>query len=80
MSKTKQGKATSGKRWSVCVPFTGYVVVEVEGPETEQDAIDAAMEEELNYKKAEEVEFHRHVVQGNVCYATMRAASAEEIR
>lgn len=72
------------KRWSVAVPFTGVVYVEVEADD-EDAAIDAAMDEaslmgdDGRINDTIEWEAHRHVVRGNVCYAHTREASAEEM-
>ena len=79
MAKRKTAATEPKKKWSVSVPFTGYVTVDVEA-DSEEEAIGVALgSEDLDITKAEGVEFHEHVVRGNVCYAVMRDASAEEV-
>lgn len=67
------------KRWSVSVPFAGYVIVEVDAASKEA-AIKAAMEsEELDINNAVDVAYLRHIVDGNVCHAPLHEAEADEI-
>lgn len=67
------------KRFSVSVPFTGYVVIEVDADDEESAIAAALMSEDLDFKNAEEVEFHKRVVRGNVCSAVLSEAEAMEI-
>lgn len=72
------------KRWSVAVPFTGVIYVEVDADD-EESAINAGLNEaSLTDKRghindAIEWESCRHVVRGNVFYGHTREASAEEV-
>lgn len=65
--------------WSVAIPITGVIYTEVEGVETEEEAIEAALEQSFKSKDISEWEMHRRVVQGNVCHAHTREATAEEM-
>lgn len=58
------------KQWSVTLPITGYVVVEVETDDDgdEEDAIETALSSEVSIKDVQEWETLRRVNQGNVCY------------
>lgn len=70
------------KRYSVSVPFAGYIVIEVEAPD-EDSAIEAAMgHDDCDICKAfdegyvGEVNFYRTILQGNVCYPSVMKAEA----
>lgn len=54
----------------VAVPVTGVIYKEV-CADSEEEAVETALNE-LDYEleDIEEWEIHRHVVKGNVCYAT----------
>lgn len=62
------------KRYTVLLPITGVICVEVEA-ETEKDAIDAALSsDDLTTDKIEEWEAHRQIVKGNVFYGSQNEA------
>lgn len=64
------------KTYSVAVPISGVIHVEVEA-DSKEEAIDKALEsEQLTLENIDEWTPHRHLVQGNVCYATQRQANA----
>lgn len=65
--------------WSVSIPITGVIYTEVEGAETEEEAIEKAMEQSFKSRDISEWEMHRRVVEGYVCNAHTREASAEEV-
>lgn len=68
------------KKWAVSIPFTGYVTVEVEAKD-EKAAIAAAWEsDDLTVENAGDVEFHRSVVEGNVCHAVMWEIEVREAK
>jgi len=66
------------KRWSVQVPITGFVVIEVEADD-EESAIDAALEASPITDDIQEWEMHRYTNRGNVAYGSCTEANAEEI-
>lgn len=67
------------KRFIVSVPFTGYVNVEVEAADKD-GAIKAALTSpKLNFRDADEIRYHKHVVKGDVCSAVLEKADAEEV-
>lgn len=68
-------------KYEVSLPFTGYVVVEVEAL-TRSAAIDAAFEvaDLSNEDSVVEVQFHKHVTRGNVCSAVLNDAEAQEVK
>lgn len=66
------------KRYSVSIPITGYVIVEIDA-ESEEAAIEAALDTEITSDLIEEWETHRQVTRGNVCSAILNSAEAEEI-
>ena len=79
MASKKGAAAPAKKRWSVSVPFTGYVVVEVEADD-EKSAIEAALEsDKLDINDCEECEFHDYVARGNVFYGVQNEAEALEL-
>lgn len=71
------------KKYSVSLPFSGYVYVDVEA-ESEKDAINNALESAQMRCFAEgnteivEWDFFKNIVQGNVCYAPCSQAEATE--
>jgi hypothetical protein len=70
---------TMAKTYSVAVPISGVIYVEVEA-EDEKDAIEKALDsDQLTQDNLERWEAHRHIVQGNVCYAVQWEAEAELI-
>lgn len=67
----------SKKNYSVLIPFTGYVNVDVEGIKNKEEAIEMAFEK-LNkensfdeYIKYGELEYHEVVANGNCCSAVL---------
>lgn len=67
------------KKWSVAVPISGVIHVEVEA-EAEEEAMEAAFNsEDLTLDNIEEWEAHRKIVQGNVCYALQWEIEVTEI-
>ncbi len=77
--KTAAPPGPAKKRWSVSVPFTGYVVVEV-AADDEKSAIEKALSSDLDIHDCEECEFHDVIVGGNVFYGVQNEAEAEEIK
>lgn len=65
------------KKYSVELPIAGRAIVEVEAIGPEQ-AISEAMQA-VTFDHVEEWDAYKHIVQGNVCYAPVHRASAEEI-
>lgn len=66
-------------RYSVQLPVTGYIMVDVEA-ENEAAAIDAALDVEgLTNDMIEEWEIHRQTNRGNVAYGSCTEANAELI-
>lgn len=64
--------------YSVAVPITGYIVVEVNA-ETEEEAFDLAFESEfLTLDNIEEWEAHTEVTRGNISYAIMKESRGAE--
>lgn len=67
------------KKYLVNLPITGYISIEVEA-KNEEMAIDKAFEsEECNLDNLIEWEACESVCEGNVCYAILTDAEAEEI-
>jgi hypothetical protein len=66
------------KRFLVTLPVSGHVSVEVEAEDGEA-AIQAAFDKSFTKEDIEEWDIHRHLVRGNVCYATYHRAEAEEL-
>lgn len=65
--------------WSVRVPMSGFVVVEVEATSEEQ-AIEAALEsDDLIIANIEQCDFHAHIVRGNVFYGILNEPEAEDL-
>jgi hypothetical protein len=59
------------KRYTVLVPISGCVYVDVIA-ESEDEAVEKAVNGEVEGEypdRPEEWESHRHITQGNVCYA-----------
>jgi hypothetical protein len=65
-------------KYSVQLPVTGYIIKEVEAA-NEAAAIEAALELPATADEIEEWQTHKQVTQGNVCYAVLNDANAEEI-
>jgi hypothetical protein len=65
-------------KYSVQVPITGYVIVEVEA-DSEDAAIDVALYRGAELADIDEWTTHRQVVYGNVCAALCNKANAELI-
>ena len=56
------------KTYTIAVPITGVIYVDVKA-NSEEDALEAALEsEDLSLDKCEEWEAHEHIVRGNVFY------------
>lgn len=66
------------KTWNVSLPFTGYVVVEVEA-ENEREAIEAALNGEVTTDDIEQWEVVKEIVQGNVFFGMRNRAEAEPV-
>ncbi len=66
------------KKWNVDLPITGYFTVEGVEAETEEDAIEAAMEADYDIDNMTEWEVAEHAARGTVNYAVLRHGSAEE--
>ncbi len=66
------------KTYGVTLPITGTVYVEVEA-ESEDDAIEKALESEVDSDDIESWETHRKIVQGNVFYGGQNEADAQEL-
>lgn len=73
---------TEKKRFTVALPITGVIYVEVEAKD-EDDAINAALMEDLvdgeKWPEPEEWQVHRQIVEGNIFHGGMNEAYAEEI-
>jgi hypothetical protein len=66
------------KTWSVTLPVTGVVYVDVEGAETADEAIEMAINGHgVIPDTPDEWDVHRQVVQGNVFYGAINRAIAE---
>jgi hypothetical protein len=65
-------------RWSVQIPVSGYVEVEVEAS-SKDEAIDVGMQQEVGSEDIVEWETLRHVTQGNVFYGVLAEADAQEV-
>jgi hypothetical protein len=67
------------KKFSVNVPISGYINLEVKA-DSEEDAIEKALSSvDLNLDNIVEWEGHEHLNEGNVCHAIFWNAEAEEI-
>lgn len=65
------------RRYTVLIPFTGYMNVEVKA-ESEEEAIVKACSEASWEKHVEEWNLHRHVVRGNVSSALLNEVEVYE--
>lgn len=64
--------------YNVCIPITGVVWVTVEA-DSEDEAIELAMDSpDLTVDNIEEWETHKRICDGNVLYAQVNEAYAEE--
>ena len=70
MSKSKL------KNWDVSLPMSGKLFVTVEA-ESEEDAIEKALNSDLTTDMLEEWEAHEKICEGNVCHAVHWDAEAE---
>ena len=77
--KTAEESDVQPRIWQVSIPITGVIYAEVRDCETEEDAIEKAMEMNFTIKDIAEWGMHRHVVQGNVFHGHTERASADEI-
>lgn len=66
------------KTYSVTIPITGIIYVEVEA-DSRKEAIEKAMDLDFQSKDIEEWETHKQIVQGNVFYGVRNEATADEI-
>jgi hypothetical protein len=65
------------KTYSVAVPISGVIYVEVQA-ESEDEAIEKALEsDQLTTENIDRWETHRYIVRGNVCSAVQWEAEAE---
>lgn len=64
--------------YGVSLPITGSVYVEVEA-NSEEEAIEKALESEVTSDDIEGWETHQQIVQGNVFYGQLNEAHAEEV-
>ena len=62
--------------YSVTIPITGYIINEVSA-DSEEEAIDKAMDESYTSEDIEMWQPMRRIVQGNILYADHNEASAE---
>ena len=65
-------------KYSVLVPFTGSMLVEVEA-DSPADAEEAAFEVDFDIDNVHELELHDHVVKGNVFYGVLGSMEVELI-
>jgi len=65
-------------KYSVLVPFTGSMSVEVDA-DNPADAKEAAFEVEFDIRSVHELEFHDHVVRGNVFCGVLNSMEVELI-
>lgn len=63
-------------RYSVQLPITGYVIVEVDAA-SEKDAIKKALEADVTKDDIEGWETHEYTNRGNVAYGSCVEANAE---
>lgn len=65
------------REWSVQLPVTGYVIVNVEA-ETAEEAINKALDsDDIKREDIEEWEVHRQTNRGNIAYGSCTEANAE---
>lgn len=65
-------------KYSVLVPFTGSMLVEVEA-DSPAAAKEAAWETEFDINSVHELELHDHVVRGNMFYGVLNSMEVELI-
>jgi hypothetical protein len=63
--------------YCVTLPVTGFCTIEVEA-ESADDAINKAMDN-CKQEHLESWETHKQITRGNVCYAEVNEAHAEEV-
>lgn len=61
------------KRYTVVLPVSGKAVIDVMA-DSEEAAIDMALDSPLTMDNLEEWDVHRHIVRGNVCHAMQFSA------
>lgn len=67
------------KTYTVAVPMTGVIYVNVEA-DTDAEAIEKALQsEDLKLDNVEEWEYHKKVVQGNVFHGVQREIEVLEV-
>ena len=66
------------KKYGVSIPIAGYIYKEIEA-ESEDDAIEKVMSDGYENDDIIETDMYYNLVEGNVCYASVSSASAEEI-
>lgn len=64
--------------YSVKVPITGYLYVDVEA-ESEKEAIAAALEADTKLQDVEEWSVHEHITQGHFFYGLLNSANASKV-
>ncbi len=65
-------------KYTVSIPFTGYVTVEVEA-ENKNAAIKAAFEQDIDLQNdLGEIEYHTIICNGNVFYGLLNEIEVEE--
>jgi hypothetical protein len=65
-------------KYGVRVPYCGYAYVEVEA-DSEEEAINVALEVEDLFDKIEEGEFLNRIMEGNCFYGVLNKSDAEEL-
>lgn len=65
--------------YTVKLPISGYVMVNVDDAESAEAAIDQALATPPSTSSIEEWDVHQHIVQGNICFAILNSAEAQEI-
>jgi hypothetical protein len=65
-------------KYSVKVPYCGYAYVEVEA-DSEEEAIQVALETENLFDMIEEGDFYEQLVEGNIFNGCLNEAEVEEL-
>jgi hypothetical protein len=66
------------KTWEVTLPVSGLVYTTVEA-ESEEEAIEKALNGDYTLEDIQEWSTHEKIVQGNICYAIQWQAEATEV-
>lgn len=64
--------------YHVKLPISGYVLVRIENAESAEEAIERALAEPTSGYQIEEWDTHQQIVRGNVCFAILNSAEAQE--